>query len=512
MKKWIALLLAFVLSASAASANTLDAVFSPYLDENTDVHCAVTAQITSLTPYGEETIGMLNSALKNLSVRASILEDETTVAFQVAGEPVMEMTERATENGTELTADVLPNRTLTSARSALDGLLPAQEEPTFDLFSAIAQSEACYQQLTDAIKPYAEEKKANYKIKGVTTSKWSRVARLTVEQSAEVAPLIAQLLGCGMDAAFREQLASLSCGKGFVVALYQLKEGGSDVAVYMKGNITLADGKSRSLAYQWAFHTADGVRVDTYKFELTKSAAARDSRTISASIKRSAKDGVFLLEGESSAAIKNVESDTVTTAWEYDLSGKEAKGVRPITGSAALTVKTTIDGDTATESYAFSSDMKLTSSDGSGVLSGRVDVEQKTGKTVHAELSLLFDENAAAQFTEAAETGALYVVIDGEPVMPQSSLTQNQDDPEDYLVGKPPIGMTGYTAPEASVTVDLDAISQTERDALTEEMAQNLAGKLLIALAKLPPEDSALIRDSMTEEDYAAFLSLIDGL
>ena len=58
--------------------------------------------------------------------------------------------------------------------------------------------------------------------------------------------------------------------------------------------------------------------------------------------------------------------------------------------------------------------------------------------------------------------------------------------------------------------VDVDAEGQL--DALMGEWTQNLAGKLLIALARIPEEDMALIRDNMSEEDFAAFLAMVDDL
>ena len=48
--------------------------------------------------------------------------------------------------------------------------------------------------------------------------------------------------------------------------------------------------------------------------------------------------------------------------------------------------------------------------------------------------------------------------------------------------------------------------------ALMGEITQNLAGRLLIALTKIPEEDAALIRDNLSSEDYAAFLEMVDAL
>jgi hypothetical protein len=83
--------------------------------------------------------------------------------------------------------------------------------------------------------------------------------------------------------------------------------------------------------------------------------------------------------------------------------------------------------------------------------------------------------------------------------MPPSSLTQNvdwdTDDPEDFLVGKPPIGYTDHEAPAEETVVDLDYAQADETAALMDELVQNLAGSLLKAAAKLPEEATALLRD-----------------
>lgn len=140
---------------------------------------------------------------------------------------------------------------------ALSGM--EQEEPAFDALRAIREAEGCYTALTDAIAPYAEEKKANYKIKDIGYSRWSRVARLSVEQSAELAPLIAQVLGCGMDEAFREQLNTMTYGKGFVVALYQDAQGGTEYGRVHEGQRDLR-GRQRPRAFLSVAFTGDEQR------------------------------------------------------------------------------------------------------------------------------------------------------------------------------------------------------------------------------------------------------------
>ncbi len=511
MKSFFAMLLALCLMCSTAGASGLDRMLGGYIDENHDVRYAMSARIDSLTPYGENTIAMLNGVLKHMSISAALTDDETVVDVCVSGDSVMSLTEKTVENGTELVTPLLPNRTLVSSGSALDSLTGAnQTTPKFDLTLAIPELEGCYQALTDSILPYAEEKKANYKIKNVAHSKWSRIARLNEEQGKQIAPFVEAVLACGMDEAYRQNLQGLQLSKGFVVGLYQLKEGGEDVAVYMKGYVTLADGVTRALSFQWAFaQKDDGTRVDTLKYELTKSKKAASTREINASLQRRA-DTQLLFKGECEIAIKD-DDGNVTTIHTYDVSGKEKGNVRPIQGDVSLVTKVREGDKTVTETTALALDLKITASEGSGVLSGSVGVEQKTGKVVHMALTLLFDEEPAQLLNEAAESGVLFAVVDHNA--PESSLSQNAqapEKPEDYLVGKPPIGLVSYTAPEAMQVINLDQTADT--DALMNELAQNLAGKLLIALTKIPEEDAALLRDNLSDTDYATFLEMVDNL
>ena len=109
---------------------------------------------------------------------------------------------------------------------------------------------------------------------------------------------------------------------------------------------------------------------------------------------------------------------------------------------------------------------------------------------------------------EAEEGGQ----IDYDP-MPPSSLSQNEPAGEEnsaYLVGQPPIGYQTYEVPETMQTYDLDTAQRQQLEALRAELVQNLAGRLLAALAGLPAEDTALLSDNMSDEDYAAFLALLE--
>jgi len=505
-----ALLCAVMLPVSALAMPGLDAATSAWLDVEEDLRFALSMQLDTLVPYGEGTIELMNRLLRHLSMNASVTENAAQLELCVAGDAIINLNE---EDGVLITG-LLPNRKLVGETSAMDALSGAGEESAFDFLTAVEELQGCYQQLTDAIRPYAEEKTANYKISGVGTSKWSRIARLTPEQSAELAPLIARVLGCGMDAAYREELRQMAYGSGFIVGLYQTAEGGDDLAVYIKGNVTFADGSAHTLSYQWAFAQKDGgARMDTFKFEMNKSKAPRDDREISASYERTAQADALKVKGESKCLVRNPETGvSVTTTLRHDLTGAETDDGRTLSGSVSQSVRTA-KGETAeTITTTVSPALALTASQGSGVLSGTADVQVQRGKNVETALTITFDEEPAELFSQAADTGMLFMVTDD---LPPSSLMQNvdmTDEPEDYLVGAPPAGYQSHTAPREETTVQLNALDDTERAQLLDELYQNLAGKLLIALAKLPQEDSALLADNMSEADYAAFLALVEGL
>ena len=313
MKKvWKALaafLLALMLPLGGACASIagLDETLAGYLDTDGDLRYSFALQVGTLLPYGEETLTMMNGVLEHIRVAASETDAgaESTLALCVDGESVMDLNQHKAGESTSLTTSLLPNRTLVSGGSPLDLLMGTENgEAEFDALLAIQEVEGCYQTLTDAILPYAEQKKANYKIKDIATSRWSRIARLTTEQSTELAPLIAQVLGCGMDAAFRAELEKMTYSKGFIVGLYQSEENGEDLAVYIKGTVTMGDGTTRQLSYQWAFTGDTAERIDTYKFELTQGKGDAENRTISATYRRGEAEGAFSVKGEWSAAIK----------------------------------------------------------------------------------------------------------------------------------------------------------------------------------------------------------------
>ncbi len=506
--------------ALAAMAG-LDSMLS-YLDGTQDVRYSFSMQAEMLQPYAEETVAMLNGVLKHVSVSAAMTGEgegaRSLLNICVDGQSLMDMTQTQTAQGTELTTSLLPNRTLTSAQSAMDALFGVAQETQFDALMAMQEARACYAALTDAIVPYAEEKKANYKIKNVGSSKWSRIARLSVEQGAELAPLIAQVLGCGMDEAYRQHLSQMTFQKGFIVGLYQTAEGGDDLAVYMKGSAKLADGGTCQLAYQWAFSGEAGNRTQTYKFELTGSKGEVSNRTLSATYREKTSGGTYTLKGNEKAAIKQGKNSVNTTV-ETDLKGDTGESTRTLSGSVETTVKTTQDGDTDTVVTTLSPKLTLTLSEGSGVLSGTLRRQEKTGKKTSGDLTFTFDDEPAAAFAKAAESGALYIVTDSGLAdyapMPQSSLSLlagDENDGGDYFFFNDTLCYEIYTPPAGMQTIALDSVTPEQLEALGAELAQNLAGRMLIALAALPAEDAALLSDNMSEEDFNAFLELVKGL
>ncbi|MEG1571702.1 MAG: hypothetical protein RR431_10920, partial [Clostridia bacterium] len=98
----------------------------------------------------------------------------------------------------------------------------------------------------------------------------------------------------------------------------------------------------------------------------------------------------------------------------------------------------------------------------------------------------------------------------------ESSLIQNAEvlDAQDnaFLVGENPIGMTSYPVPAQMLAVNLDKATQEQRTALLNELSQNLAAKLILAVAKLPAQDIALLTDGLTDADAATLASMLQGL
>ena len=175
--KALALILCLCLTAGAApaKADALDMVnlLSPWI-EGDEAQLSVSYEIKNLLPYNDSTLTLLNNVLKHITVEGRVSGNDTSMGISVDGDSLFTLEETQENGRSVLRTELLPNRELTSAQNALDALFPEDEtaEPaeegadalpggSFDLNAALTEAEACYRQLTDAIQPYAEEKKAN---------------------------------------------------------------------------------------------------------------------------------------------------------------------------------------------------------------------------------------------------------------------------------------------------------------------------------------------------------------
>ena len=500
----------------------LDDALADFLDLNRDVSLSMSLTMDGMPPFTQDAVDMFNGALKHVAINASVSGEDTALSFAADGQTLFTFTEQQQDGLYQLTTPLLPNRLLTSRTAALDALLATEpEESAFDLSRAVSEAEGCYQALTELISPYAQEKKANYKIADIGQAKWVRLARLTVEQSETLLPQLIALLGCGMDAAFRDELQGLTCKKAFTIALYQSEEGGADMAVYIKGNVSLGEDDFRTLTYLWAFLRKDGKRADTFKLEMKRAKSPVSQRVIKASRLAENNGGKLTYTLKSSATVRNGRNTVVTTE-KGSLNGKKKGDDVTLSGTLSTMVKSTIAGDTQTVVTELTPALALTSAQGSGVLSGSVGYTETAGKTPGLSLTVTFAQEPAQALTEATLSGQLYAVEE-EPddviiTIGGKSLTQNQDavtaltadQPSVDAAGQAPQGLQAFTPPANLQTVSLDDASAKELDALRRELYQNAAGHLLKALAGLTGEDGALFRDNMTDGDYTSLLTILN--
>ena len=514
------------LRPARAEAMDMVSLLSPWIEGN-EAQLSVSYELKTLPPYNESTLTLLNNVLKHITVEGRVSGDNTSVGISVDGDSLFTLEETQENGRSVLRTELLPNRELTAAQSALDALFPEEEAPaepaddtadtqpdgTFDLNAALTEAEACYRQLTDGIQPYAEEKKANYTIKNMDKGKWVRLAKLTAEQAETLQPQIAAVLGCGMDEAFRQQMQSMTLKKGFTVALYRTAEDGDDLAVYIKGNVSIGD-VNYTVAYQWAFIRGEnGNDKDTYRLEFNRPKGKIEKRTAEASRTQTVSEDGRKLSVQSSLELKEGKL-TRTDTQKYDLTGRDAgqQGVS-VSGSILNTVKEQ-DSKEKT-STTISTELVPELLWENGVLSGTVNVARLNGKTNMGEYVLRFGDTAFDPVQALAASGSsddsaptVQITIDG------SSVQQNVDTLQamqsgSYQVGEKPVGVTEYTAPSSLTTVDLDTADAAALAALQGELFQRAAGKLLPALAALPDGDAALLQDAMSDEDYQTFLELL---
>ncbi len=535
-----------------ASVATLDQALSRWLDVQTDIRFASTMQVETLLPFDDTTLALFNGVLKHVTANTALHQDgdESSARFslEVDGTSVMDATQTRQSGAYSLETSLLPNRTLTSATmapmdllaaatdaqsvqapaaGASDGATTAENDASqaFDLLAAVEELQGCYQTLTDGIQPFATEKRANYNIKGIGAGKWSRIARLTTEQSDGLLDALRAVLSSGMDAAYREELSQVTFGAGFIVALYQNAEK-QDLCVYMKGNLLYPDGGKRKLVWQWAFTNNGLKRKDTFKYEASVLSGAADSRLINASATQEGRSDLFSINGKTETTLKRNKIVQQSTA-KVDLSGA-ASDVSTLTckGSISQELKRTEGGETAASLESAAVDLAFAPDEAGSVLSGTIHLLRSADKTTQTAWLLTLSAPGAQLETVAAATptqqpdemavtvttdsgrSSIEDVVDETPEPTASA----QPDASGYLVGSAPAGLVAYKAPQNPTTVALDQADGTQRTALLTEAAQNLAGRLLPALAALPEEDNGLLRDGMTDADFAAFLALLNAL
>ncbi len=523
----VTLLLLFGAVASAELSG-VDAALQPWLSQEDALRFSMTLQPDVLLPFEKEALASMRKLLSHTSFQAALEQDETggmtSLSLLVDDQTLMSLTEREQEGVFALETSLLRNRVLESSAASPIALLGRGEEetpgqPSFDMLTAFSETDASYKALVDACEPFAEKKRANYRIKDIGVSKWSQIARLSTEQSDAMLPLLRAVLKAGMDETHRQEMDGVRFGKGFIVGLYKESETGRDLALYMKGDLLYPDETTRKLAYQWAFVNNGTDRKDSYKYEIVKSGKPASSRVISALVSQKVLSDQLLLKGSGEAVFKG-DGTSLEVTQRLNLTGKTQDGDRTLTGTLTEQTRTGLAEDAVTEILTLTPDLRIHPQDSDAILRGTVTVEQKKGKTVQSALTLTFADELPSDFSAGAD-GGMYAVAEAveeeavaEAPPPDSSLTQNEDlSPEadgsgDYLVKGAPQGLKTYVVPAQLTKVSLDGISPERLADLTGEMAQNLASQLLKAYAKLPEEDAAFLRDGLTDEDAARFLSL----
>ncbi len=530
-----------------ADITTLDTALSRWLKDMPSVQFAASLQIKKLLPFDDATVTLLNGVLKHVTVNAALNftgnDSQTDAQIAVDSQVLASWSERLQSGAYTLTTSLLPNRTLTSAKQPPADLLTAPDETdrkaadtvadpasAFSALDAVAELQQCYQALTNAIQPYTTEKKANYNIKGIGKGSYSLVAKLTTEQSQSLTEQLKVVLACGMDTAYRAEIAQMTFEKGFVVALYRNADH-QDLCVYLKGNAAMPDKSKRKVAFQWAFSTNGLERKDLYQFSVSKTSGGTDKRVITANLTQENKSDRLGIQSESETALKrNKITDTVEASIELT-GNRDEKGTLSCKGTVGSNTTHIENGETTTGGSSTEADITFATSGNARSLTGTVDSKTiGSGGTV-TELIWTFapwDGSGlkAEGKANVASPAASQTVEPTASALPASSLQQYTeatatDAPQvtttpnagtEYLVGSSPEGMKTYTVPSAETNIDLDDASTEILQSLLAEAAQNLAGKMVLAVAALPEEDRALLKDGMTDQDYAAFEALLGAL
>ena len=530
-----------------ADITALDTALSRWLKDMPSVQFAASLEVKKLLPYDDATVTLLNGVLKHVTVNAALnftgTDSQTDAQIAIDSQALASWSECLQNGAYTLTTSLLPNRTLTSAKQPPADLLTAPGETNpkaddtaidpasaFSALDAVAELQQCYQALTNAIQPYSTEKKANYNIKGIGKGSYSLVAKLTPEQSQSLTEQLRAVLACGMDNAYRAEIAQMTFEKGFVVALYRNADH-QDLCVYLKGNAAMPDKTKRKVAFQWAFTTNGLERKDLYQFSVSKTSGGTDKRVIAANLTQESKSDRLAIQSESETTLKrNKITDTVEATIKLTGS-RDENGTLSCKGTVGSDTAHIEDGETTTGGSSTEADITFAPSGNACSLTGTADCKTVGNDGTATELIWTFapwdgsglkaDENANAASpttSQAAEPTASAV--------PASSLQQYAeatatDAPQatatpgagtEYLVGSSPEGTKTYTVPSAETNIDLDNANTEVVQNLLAEAAQNLAGKMVLAVAALPEEDRALLKDGMTDQDYAAFEALLGAL
>ena len=557
--RFCALLLVFLTLFSpglADAANVLpaglDGPLSRWLGKWQPLRFSASFRTDGLLPFLDEQLDSLNALLGHVALDAFLAEggDETATILRLRcnQQPVMTFSEAQRAHAYTLQTDLLPNRTLESRLGSPLALLgetgeewapapppgTAEEEEgsavpsgAFDFLHAINEAEGCYRALGSACEPYAVKKRTSYRIKNIGTARWSQTARLTPEQSDGMLPLLRDMLKCGMDNAFREELDQARFGKNFIVTLYKASEQGKDIAVYMKGTLIYPDGSTSKLAYQWAFVNNGVERTDSYKLEITPPKGARHTRLTEAFLTQKRFEENIALKGSSQLTLRQGKASE-TQLLKVDLSGKGNSGGRNLKGSWSEQIHRAETTDASTTTIlTMTPDLRINAGPDGGLLSGQVQVERRLDKTVTFSLCLTFAPEVDF-LTLSTEAGFAHRVDSTPnpaaaplPTPTPLPITGPGDDEDvsldlSFLVsdgptpGSTPIGLTVHPIPADMTAVSLDGLSEEGRLNLMDEMGQRLAGRLLIALSTLPMEDIALLTDVLREDDLAAFPALFN--
>jgi len=340
--------------------------------------------------------------------------------------------------------------------------------------------------------------------------------------------------------------------KGLTVALYR-DANEKDICVYIKGNAIDTNGTRRKLTFQWAFTTNGQERTDTYRFELVKASGAVDARLVNANCtQKSASDALGINCTTQTTLKQGKTKDDDQLA--IDLKGtKSQAGELTCAGSVSRT-RTQTGDDVSVSTQTTAVDLRLTPDDTGDTLSGTITATRAQDQATQSELSWTLAAPAASATTAPAATApaaqtqrtdgvtvsilpsaetASTAAPEATETVPASSLTMFQQasataEPTvaptaaptapprqaggEFLVGATPVGVSAYPTPAAETTINMDTANADTINALLSEAAQNLAGKLLAAVAALPEADRALLKDGMTDTDYAALEALLGEL